>query len=290
MNIVIAGLLAVRVYYAAPVYLDQIITIFGYETAWKVEPSGMGWGDITSTITNRTALLMFDYALFSFLGSWPWEFLFGSKYSRHTSAWDWRSAVRFKETEIIVRKGRKWDRTICPAEDSEKKVWSREEELTIKFKVEPAMRASFTSKTGYLLLDKDWDLDFRAIIDAHRLVDGGKLDLKDLDHIVLVFYQKQWLLWRVHEAMAPDTSDVQGDETIRAFKDKLIALNCEDVFYRWIEIVQYETSLPGGFTQGKQGEAMRELRRLLTERKVDYARFWDEIGGQNGVPGLTGTE
>lgn len=291
LNVVITALLAWRIYYAAPMYLDQLITIFGYETAWKVKPAEMGVASIAGTVMDRTFLLMIDYAIFGLLGSWPWEFVFGSKYNRYTGALSWRTTLGFQNVEIVVRTGRKWDTPLVTTERDKDKKWTLEDELSLKFKVEPAMRKDYTSKTGYLLLDKDWDLDFKAMIDAHQLVDDATLKLEDLDHIVLVFYQKQWLIWKVHSAADSIASKISAetaeeDVTLEKFKDTLIAMGREDVFFRWIEIVQYESSLPGGFSQGRQAEALRELRRLLTEKGVNYAKFWEEIGGQSGVPGL----
>lgn len=70
------------------------------------------------------------------------------------------------------------------------------------------------------------------------------------------------------------------------FKDKLTAIGHEDLFYRWVELVQYESTMPGGFTEGRQATAMREARRMFTEAGVDFAKFWMEIGGSQGMPGL----
>jgi len=286
LNVVITALLCVRVYYAAPVYLDQIITIFGYDTAYKVDTVTTSTGDLMRTVTARTFLLMVDYAIFALLGSWPKEFVFGSKISRFVGPLDWRWEIGFQDTEIIVRRGRKWDTALVQDGDEMKK-WGADEELTLKFKVEPAMHRGYTSKTGYLLLDKDWDLDFRGMLDAHRLVENNTLQLKDLENLVLVYYQNQWLIWHVDDPSSGARQvDEEQDSKIHTFKDKLTSRGLEDVFFRWIEIVQFESSQPGGFTQGRQAEAMRELKKLLTDRGVNYAKFWEEIGGQSGLPGF----
>ena len=285
LNLIISLLLCVRIYYAAPVYFEQILTILGYDTYYKVEPSSMTVPDLMSTVGVRTALLMVDYAIFGLLGSWPWQFLFGNKLNRYTGPLSWRWTLGIRDTEVIVRRSRQWDTTLG-FEDEEGKKWSSDDELTLKLKIEPAMRDALMSKTGYLLLDKDWDLDFEAMIDTHQLVEENVLDFKDVDQIVLVHYQKQWLIWRTKPTEEGARVDSIADSKLRTFKDKLTQQGQEGVFYRWIEIVQYESSLPGGFTQGRQAEAMRELRRLLEERRVDYAKFWEEIGGQKGVPGL----
>ncbi|OCT46964.1 hypothetical protein CLCR_02504 [Cladophialophora carrionii] len=287
LNLLIILGLCVRVYYAAPVYLEQIITIFGYDTAYKVDTAAAGVGELVNAVTSRTLLLMVDYAIFGLIGSWPREFFFGSKLSRFASPLQWRRRLGFRDTEIIVRRGRKWDTPLLVRENPDQvKTWNVDEELTIKVKVDPAMRPAYLAKTGYLLLDKDWDLDFKAMLDAHRLVDKNTIQLKDLESLVLVYYQKQWLVWKVHETPQFTAHDAQEDSTVENFRRNLAGLGAEDVFFRWIEIVQFETSQPGGFTEGRQAEAIRELRRRLEKKRVDFARFWEDIGGQNGLPGF----
>ncbi|EXJ88002.1 hypothetical protein A1O1_04929 [Capronia coronata CBS 617.96] len=287
LNLLLILGLCVRVYYAVPVYLEQIITIFGYDTAYTVDTKTAKAGELMNTISSRTILLMVDYALFGFVGSWPREFFFGGKTSRFVGPWQWRWTLGFKETEIIVRRGRMWDTPLLVGDTPEQvKTWKIDEELTIKVKVDPAMRTSTLAKTGYLLLDKDWDLDFKAMLDAHRLVEQGTVQAKDLQNLALVYYQKQWLIWRVHEDSHVSQKEGPQDDMLEQFRAKLAGLGAEDVFFRWIEIVQYETSQPGGFTEGRQAEALRELKKLLTKKGVDYATFWEEIGGQAGLPGL----
>jgi len=199
LNLLIILGLCVRIYYAAPVYLAQIITIFGYDTAYKVDTQTAGAGELMNTVSSRTLLLMLDYSIFALIGSWPREFLFGSKASRFVGPWEWRRTIGFRETEIIVRRGRKWDTPLLTGENPDQmKTWTIDDELTIKLKVDPAMRTSYIGKTGYLLLDKDWDLDFKGILDAQKLVQKGTIQLKDLENLALVYYQKQWLVWQVH--------------------------------------------------------------------------------------------
>ena len=287
LNLLITIGLCVRIYYATPVYLEQIITIFGYDTAYKVDTKNAQVGEIVNALISRTFLLMTDYAIFGFIGSWPKEFVFGSKLSRFASPLQCRRKLGFGDTEIIVRRGRKWDTPLLVGDTPEQvKTWKVDEELTIKVKVDPAMRTSTLEKTGYLLLDKDWDLDFKAMLDAHKLVERGTVQMNDLESLVLVYYQKQWLVWKVHDLPQPTASERQQDSVVEKFRSSLAELGAEDVFFRWIEIVQYETSQPGGFTQGRQAEAMRELKKLLEKKRVDYGKFWENIGGEAGLPGF----
>ncbi len=287
LNLLIVLGLCVRIYFAAPQYLEQIITIFGYDTAYKVDTTAAGVGDLVYVVISRTALLMIDYVILGMIGSWPKEFVFGGKLSRFTGPLTWRRKLGFNDTEIIVRRGRKWDTPLLTGQTPDQvKTWRIDEELTIKVKVDAAMMQAYLAKTGYLLLDRDWDLDFKAMIDAQRLAERGTIHLKDLETLALVYYQKQWLIWKVHEKPDIAAQAEPGDNVVEKFRHKLAELGAEDVFFRWIEIVQFETSQPGGFTEGRQAEAIRELRRRLEKKAVDFAQFWEEIGGQSGLPGF----
>ncbi|KAL2436272.1 hypothetical protein ABEF95_007369 [Exophiala dermatitidis] len=288
LNILIIIGLCIRIYYAAPVYLEQIITIFGYDTSYTVNTKTAGAGELMNIISSRTFLLMVDYAIFALIGSWPREFFLGSKNSRFVGPWPWRWNLGFRDTEIIVRRGRRWDTPLLVGDIPDQiKTWRIDEELAIKVKVDPAMRTSYIAKTGYLLLDKDWDLDFKAMLDAHRLVDNGTVQLKDMENLALVYYKKQWLVWRVHEQVPQPSKEAgQQDDNLEKFRAKLAGLGAEDVFFRWIEIVQFETSQPRGFTEERRGEALRELKSRLTRKGVDYASFLEDIGGQDSLPGF----
>ncbi|KAJ9610202.1 hypothetical protein H2200_004979 [Cladophialophora chaetospira] len=287
LNLLIVVCLCARIYYAVPQYLEQIITIFGYDTPYKVDTAAAGVGELMNAVTSRTMLLMVDYIFFGMIGSWPKEFVFGGKLSRFTGPLKWRRTLGFKETEIIVRRGRKWDTPLLTGQiEDQVKTWKVDEELTIKVKVDRAMRPTYLAKTGYLLLDKDWDLDFKAILDAHRLAEKGTIQSKDLDGLVLVYYQKQWLTWTVNESPAIPMQAGPEDNVVENFRHKLTELGAEDVFFRWIEIVQFETSQPGGFTEGRQAEAIRELRKRIEKKGIEFASFWEGIGGQHGLPGF----
>lgn len=287
LNLLITIGLCIRAYYATPAYLEQIITIFGYDTAYKVDTKKASTGELLTTIASRTFLLMVDYTIFALIGSWPKQFVFGSRWSRYTGPWTWRRTIGFQDTEIIVRCGRKWDTPLVTSDMPEQtKTWMVDEELTIKVKVEAAMRPDYVAKTGSLLLDKDWDLDYKAMVDAHGLAQDGTIQMMDLNNLALVYYQKQWLMWRVYEQPNITPEETEQDSVVERFRQKLADHGAANVFFRWIEIVQFETSQPGGFTQGRQADALRELKQLLAKRGVDYGQFWDDIGGEAGLPGF----
>jgi len=298
LNLIITAGLCWRIYYAVPIYLEQLITIFGHETSWTVQPGAMDTIGLVTVVSSRTVLLMIDYGLFGFLGRWPWEFIFGDKYGRYTGAFGWKRNVGFhRQEEVIVRRGRKWDVPIYLDEQHRKgqgkpgKAWTKEEELAVYTKCSDGLRKATVAKTALSLLDKDWDLDYRAMLDATELVDDGKLRTQDLDRVVLVPWDRKWYLWypdRSETANGAVNTQVQEDSELETFKQHLIDIKCEDIFYRWVEIVQYETSLPSGFTAKRRKEAEEELRGMLKARHKDDQAFWEAIGGISGVPGLSG--
>lgn len=295
LNLFITVGLCARLIYAAPVYLEQLITIFGYETKWTVHPKTLGWLDLIGILGERTILLATDYVLFGLLGRWPWEFLFGDRYGRYVGAAGWKWNVGFsRRPEPIVRRGRKWDVPIFASEKERKKqgkpekFWTKEEELLIYTNGSEGLRKINTSKNALSLLDRDWDLDYCAMVDATELLDKGSIKSNDLDHVILVPWNGRWYCWYPHSTGASIMAEVSGqqDDKLEKFKKTLVELGCEDVFYRWIEIIQYETNQPGALSAKKKQEAEQELRRMLRDRKKDDESFMKSIGGSNGVPGL----
>jgi hypothetical protein len=279
MNILIALGLLVRAYFALPVYLDLLNATLGYSSAAKIDVSQSDYGALLGITASRTILLLGDYVLFSLLGSWPWNFVFGTEESRYGSPLKWRWYLGFRDIEIIVRSSKKWDQNLVPN-------WTLDDELTVKSKIMPAVQEDKVGKSGFLLLDKDWNLDFAAMVEGHRLVEEGKLKLDDFGKAVVVYHQplKTWMIWEIDREDLPKTAEQR--DTLLRFKDKLTSMGHEDLFYRWVELVQYESNMSGGFTEGRQATAMREARKMFNEAGVDFAKFWVEIGGSQGMPGL----
>lgn len=283
MNIILSLVLVWRLYYAIPMYFDLLIGTMGYYSTTLVDVRASTRSQLFNITVTRTLTLLGDYMLFTLLGSWPWRFVFGVAATRYSSPLRWRMALGFKDREVIVRQSRMWDKSLLPD-------WTLDDELTLKDKIMPALDKKYLEKTGYLLEDKNWSLDFQAIIDAHSLIDAKKLGFRDFDKAVLVFYPPSngphggWMIWHVSKEDETQTA-AQQDNLVR-FKDKLTAMGHEDLFYRWVELVQYESNSPGGFTPGRQATAMREAKRMFEAKGIDFAKFWQEVGGMEGMPGL----
>lgn len=284
LNAIILAGLCVRAYYAAPQYLGLVLTVFQQDTDYAIDPYVSSTKEILSMIISRTLLLITDYVLFWFIGSWPREFIAGSIVNRYVGPASWKWEVGVREEEVIVRRGRRWDTGMLASAKGRPRAWDVPDELTIKVKVEAAMRKSYTSRTGLSLLDKDWDLDYKGMIDAHRLLEDGRVRIMDLDEIALVYYQDRWIFWSIHEDTA--ASDRKEDPKVQTFKQVLTDLGCEDVFFRWIEIVQYESSQPGGFTERRKSGARNELRALIEKKGLDYEEVMEAINKSGGLPGL----
>ena len=141
------------------------------------------------------------------------------------------------------------------------------------------------------MLDKSWDLFFGGMVRAHRLVDEGEVDMEEFRTRVLLFSERfgwlSWDVWREHGEGGGDGEGDEGTRKLQLVKDKLTKMGKENLFFRWIEVVQSETSQPGGFTVEKQKKAVRKIREEFEEKGVDFDEFWDDVdGGIESMPGL----
>ena len=295
LNLIILSGLCWRLYYAVPAYLEQMITILGHETRWTVKPNALSWNDLGNILFYRTFLLSMDYVIFGFGGRWPLEFVFGDKYGRYAGPCGWKKYVGFSRSkEAVVRRGRKWDNPIYEKQVDRKKQskpeksWTKDEELAVYSKCSDALRKDITSKNALSLLDKDWDLDYQAMIDATVLLEKKSMSYKDIDQVVLAPWQGRWYCWYPHglEVGSEERSVTEKDEKLEGFKKRLAEIGCEDVFYRWIELIQYETSRPNAFTEERKKAVVQEFRKMLRSRSKDDEAFIALIGGPSELPGL----
>jgi hypothetical protein len=195
----------------------------------------------------------------------------------------WRRAVGFREREVIVRRSnRNWSKEL------ERNRWIREDEAR-RDKIVAAVTPERIGKTGYLLVDEDWNLDYEAMIRAHALVDrtrrGDGVQMDEFRTAVLVNTDADgWLIWRVGDENTPSGQkrSVQRDQ-ILAFKEKLAEMGKEDLFLRWVELIQWESSQPGGFTAERQRSAMLQAKQMFEDENVDFSQFWDDMGGMEGL-------
>jgi hypothetical protein len=277
MNIVIACLLLWRARVALPNYGRLILLVLGYDNELKVDTDQAQWTTLLDVVIGRTLMLFIDFTLAKFVLPWPMEFFAGSP----GSPVRWRRSVGFQDKEIVVRRSRKWDQTLAKdwlAEDADGTVY--------KERILPAINKNWVkAKTSYLMMDKNWDLDFAGMVTAHELVKQGKARIDDFQKTVIVYSEDHgWIVWAVWKL--DEGSEEEARKKIVVFKDKLTAMGKEQLFFRWIELIQFETSQPGGFTSERQATTMQQARDLFESQGVDFEQFWNEVGGVEGLPGM----
>ncbi|KAL8679464.1 MAG: hypothetical protein Q9186_004240 [Xanthomendoza sp. 1 TL-2023] len=168
------------------------------------------------------------------------------------------------------------------------------------------------SKNALLLTNKHWSLYFRGMLHAHSLLHPPQFNniCADLANgpIICIFKDDdnanadeddkgQWFINRPREhhhtrLRKKEANDDDGGKKLRAFKDLLTAMGREGLFFRWVEVMQYE-SHSSSFEQRreKDGEESYRTRVVKASRELFAGQgvSWDEvIDGIGGVDGLFG--
>lgn len=230
----------------------------------------------------RRALKFFgDLCIYVFLWPWPRAFFFGFGTSDGNPV-SWRLAVRFREKEIAVRRSRRWDEIVGDVVAGEEKGKEVFEENVMGATSGMWMR----ERTAYLMLNKQWDLDWRLMILATKMVDKNVMTLEDFRTTVLVHSKLfGWVTFGAQD-VSGSVMEEEGRKKIMAFKDELTAMGKENLFFRWIELIQYESSQPGGFGPERQAAATAKAKEMFESQGVDFEKFWAKIGGMEGMPGM----
>ena len=270
MNVVVVLLFILRMWWIAPWYWQLIMTGLGHEneTTWNTADST--WAEISLEIAKRAGTMFIDFILFIFVWPWPVEFVAGQA---RGNPCQWRWQVGFREEEIYVRRSREWDEAltdILEDDDSKKILLSYIDNAT-----SPILQEQ---KTGYLLMNAYWDLDWARMVLAHRLVDKKELALEAFKGLVLVHHAAYgWMSYDVR--VNGTSSEDERRRQVFAFRDALIKLGKENLFYRWVEIVQYEATQPGGFGPKEQEVAAKRIRELFENENINFDDLWKESVG-----------
>ncbi|KAK6702684.1 hypothetical protein SNK04_012587 [Fusarium graminearum] len=241
------------------------MTGFGHEneTTWDTVDST--WSQIALEIGKRAGTMLIDFILFIFVWPWPVEFVAGQA---RGNPCQWRWQVGFREQEIYVRRSREWDQAltdILEDADSKKSLVSYVDNAT-----SPILQEQ---KTGYLLMNAYWDLDWARMVIAHRLVDKKELALEAFKSVVLVHHDAYgWMSYDVRGSGA--SGEDERRRQVFAFRDALTKLGKENLFYRWVEIVQFEATQPGGFGPKEQEAAAKRIRELFEKEDIDFDDLW----------------
>ncbi|KAH7325072.1 hypothetical protein B0I35DRAFT_425550 [Stachybotrys elegans] len=267
MNVGVAALFVWRMYAIIPWYWELVKPFLGLPSAITFAAEQSTWPELIWEISKRTAVFLVDFLLFVFVWPWPVEFTMGR---RHGNPTRWRWNVGFQDKEIYVRRSRDWDTVIGDyLEDGDgHKILT----TYIKTATAPLLQEQ---KTGYLLMNGQWDLDWAAMVLAHRLVDKKEVALEAFKNAVLMYHEDHgWLCYDlgISASVEEDTKRRQ----VFAFRDALTALGKEDLFYRWVEIVQFESTQPGGFGPEKQEAAAQKIRDLFEAGGVNFDELWKE--------------
>lgn len=270
MNLFVVALFVLRMRYIVPWYFKLVASGFGHPNETTVPIEQLTWEDLGLEIGKRGLTMFIDFLLIVFVWPWPVEFVAGVAHGNPT--W-WRWHVGFRDKEIYVRRSRDWDKVLGDflKDESSKKIVTS----YIEYSTSPMLQEQ---KTGYLLMNGQWNLDWEAMVHAHLLVDTKQVALDAFRNLVLLHHRDfGWLCYDLKTG-----ASAQEDEKRRqvfAFRDALFAMGKEKLFYRWVETVQYEASSPSGFGPEKQESAAKKIRELFEKENIDFDKLWQETVG-----------
>lgn len=278
MNLAVAALFLWRAQYILPYYYKLAQSALGYPNETTFAPADHTWREIGWELFRRAAAFTLDLILVIFVWPWPLEFCAGRA---HGNPVRWRASVGFRDKEIYVRRSREWDRDLDALVHG-----SPELRQTFLGVLRAATAARLIGeKTGYLTMSGQWDLDWAAMVSAHRLVDKKDLSLADFRCIALFHDATHgWLC--LDMSGGENAIAEERRRQVFAFRDALTALDKEHLFFRWIEIVQFESTRPGGFGPEKQTEVAAKIRELFTSEGVNFDELWAETVGSDSIVGM----
>lgn len=388
LHVAVAALLACRLWFAVPWYAGLVRSALGAGEGGSTESTTAAAtsGDAARftlywLVARRALVFLADYAAAVLVWPWPFDFVLGTGWVTvlllwlglmdgrrtdvdwHGSPVLWRWSVGFRDREVVVRRSRAWwdaavlgggggagsDAATPLLADDEGAAARRRTLLAhVLTATDPAL---LRGKTGYLLMGREWDLDWAAMAGLTRLVDGGgvkgatKGDAGGNDEPATLSVEALvnggrrlgpggsgsalvllhagggagWVCVDVGRlrgeasTLAPASTttttggadaagsttattpapDAERRDQVFAFRDALAAVGKEDLFFRWVELVQFEASRPGpqGFDAKRQTDVAKQVRKLFESQGVDFDVFWKEAvgGGADAASGL-GTE
>ncbi|KAF2457703.1 hypothetical protein BDY21DRAFT_342565 [Lineolata rhizophorae] len=311
--------LAWRIRSAYPTYISLVAASLALPSAATVDIEQSTWANIASETLWRTAMLTCDLVLVT--AAWKWvvgAFVSGPGY------WRWKLGG-VKEREVVVRMAKtlKSDdvlKDLKEEEEAEQKpkqlgtgVGTEKRDArsvsSSKDIVPRGLSPSYLrSKTGYLMQDREWALDFPAMVTAHLLLDSSAVSPTEFGPRVWAYCGEAhgWCVWDVGNVAAPSSKVASNDTSIasrrreeieedarrkmRQFETRVSAIGHEDLFFRWLEVLHYESSRPGANSwapQEKKDNLLSSAKELFTDHGVDFEQFVAGLeGGISGVPGL----
>ena len=155
----------------------------------------------------------------------------------------------------------------------------------------PAIDSGYLStRTGYMMMGREFDLDLPAMLDAEQMLEKGEASYEDFLRAVVIHLDGTgWVVWNLQGDVSARKLDAEEEEArrrIETFRDRLVAMGKEHLFYRWIELVQFESQQPGGLTPFRQDELIGKARDLFSREGINFDALFASVGGVDGFPGL----
>lgn len=276
LNGAIAVLIAWRLYTVLPVYWAMVEAMLGYMSSATVDPSTTTRREQFWILAQRVGMMLVDFLLLRFIGPWPMTFFL----EQPANPVSWRWSLGFLKEEVVVRVSRHWG-----TEELMQGVKQGEENAFFKTRVLPAIERQQMRKTGYLMMDQSWDLDFELMLDAHALAKADQLKFRDIDHIVFAYQEGSgWLQWQWRGEGADVDIVEERRKKVVMFKEKLTDIGKESLFWRWMEIVEEERDRDGGFTPERQQNVAARVQAAFEKEGVDFDELTKSIGGLEEIP------
>ncbi|KAB8339081.1 hypothetical protein FH972_022017 [Carpinus fangiana] len=257
-------------------YILYILTILGNQTDATVDTNALTTSQLVGVILRRTAVIAIDYVLATIILPWPFSFFLD--FPGNPVTWRWRVGV--KDAEIIIRESRNWgadDLVKGSKKGADSPFWAN--------RIAPAVEMHYIKgKTGYVMMGKDWDLDFERMIWAEEFVKEKGLSIREFRTKVLVHMDGLgWLSWTADWEDDDNVGEEEARKNIQAFHEKLTLLGKESLFFRWIELIQYETNSKAGMSKESM---LKQAKDMFGEQGIDFEGFVESLGGIDTLPGM----
>lgn len=221
----------------------------------------------------------------------------------------WRWKIGYKAREVVVRKSRRWAaEQIFLVHDKNN---DEDEDEAVRFgegriggklyeeRVLPGIdRVWIRGRTGMSMLDRNWDLWYQGMVDAHLLIEKGQIKIEDFSPRMVVVHDSKrggWHVWKCDDDV-DNNNDKEDDgnanaEKLQKIKAKLDNMGKEGLFWKWVELLQFEAETIND-TDARRGGPEERLgrkgREMFAAEGVDFDEFWKEVGGleEEDMPGL----
>ncbi|KAK8069970.1 hypothetical protein PG994_006586 [Apiospora phragmitis] len=223
MNLAITALFCWRLWSMGEWYLQLLASTLGYPNATTIVAAEHDfWKVVLPEIARRSGHFLLDTVLFIFVWPWPVEFFLGA---RHANPVNWRWHVGFRDDEVVVRRSRRWDAAL----KDDVALHDNSRELLLAQVAVATSPEYLREKTGYLMMNKAWDLDWGVMVDATAMVDKKMATLDTFRLLALVHSDEfGWLAVDLSDGVKPVTpEEKERRRQIFLFRDALTAVGKE---------------------------------------------------------------